>query len=73
MKGIKFYLKNGTVDYYDPLEEDDFAEYEDAFVLDMNYQYEIPKDTVESFEWYDLCEKCGFELYKDGCKTYNCK
>jgi hypothetical protein len=65
--GIKFFMKDGTVDYYDPIEKDDFQESLDAFILDMNYLYEIPREEVESFEWYNICDDCGHELIKGDC------
>lgn len=68
MRGIKFKMKDGTFDYYDPLEEYDFQETNDAYVLDMNYLYEISKQDVEFYEWFDLCEDCGHELFYDGCR-----
>lgn len=68
MKGIKFKMKDGTWDFYDPIEEDDFQEVSNAYILDMNYQYEIPKEEVDYFEWYDLCDDCGHEIYYDGCR-----
>ena len=67
--GIKFFMKDGTVDYYDPLYKDDFQDSSDAFVLDLNYLYEIPKNEVESFEWYELCDDCGYELFEGSCRN----
>ena len=67
MQGIKFKLKDGTWDYYDPIEKDDFQISEDVYVLEMNYLYEIPKEEVEYFEWYDLCDECGYELEDNIC------
>ena len=61
-------MKDGTVDYYDPLYKDDFQDSSDAFVLDLNYLYEIPKNEVESFEWYELCDDCGYELFEGSCR-----
>ena len=67
-RGIKFKMKDGTFDDYDPLEEDDFQESSDAYVLELNYLYEIPKEDVEYFEWYNICEECGFELKEEKCE-----
>lgn len=67
--GIKFKMKDGSTDYYDPLKKDDFQETSDAFVLGMNYLYEIPKSEVESFKWYDICDDCGYELFEEGCRN----
>ena len=68
MRGIRFKMKDGSWDSYDPLEEPDFQETKDCYVLDMNYLYEIPREEVEYFEWFDLCEECGYEVYSDGCR-----
>jgi len=68
MKGIKFKMKDGSWDYYDPLNQSDFSETDTHYVLDMIYLYDIPKSEVEYFEWYDLCEECGHELFDDGCR-----
>jgi hypothetical protein len=67
MRGIKFKMKDGTFDYYDPLEQEDFQETSDAYTLDMNYLYEIPKQDVEYYEWFDLCDDCGYELEYGSC------
>lgn len=61
MKGIKFKMKDGSFDYYDPLEEYDFKESDNFYTLHMAYLYDIPKEEVEYYEWYDVCEKCGYE------------
>ena len=70
-QGIRFILKDGTDDFYDPLTFNDFSETETEYVLDMAYTYKIPKEDVISFEWFDICQKCGYELFSDGCR--NCK
>ena len=67
-RGIKFKMKDGTFDYYDPLEEADFQITQDVYVLDLNYLYEMPKEEVEYFEWYDICEECVFELKEEKCE-----
>ena len=67
MQGIKFKLKDGTWDYYDPLNINDFSETEFEYILDMTYKYEIPKEEVEYFERYDLCDECGYELEDNIC------
>lgn len=69
--GIKFNLKDGTADYYDPLYKEDFSEAEDEYRLNMSYTYEISKEIVESYEWYDICKECGYELEENKC--WNCK
>lgn len=68
MKGIKFKMKDGTFDYYDPLEEDDFQENIYSYILDMIYKYEILKENVESYEWYDICDICGYEIFEKSCR-----
>lgn len=54
MEGIKFLMKDGTWDYYDPVREEDFVETEDKYVINMAYTYEIEKKDVVSWEWYKL-------------------
>lgn len=66
--GIKFILKDGTLDYYDPLNQEDLSETEDHYVLDMAYTYKIPKSSIIRFDWYDICQECGYEIYYDGCR-----
>lgn len=67
--GIKFTLKDQTVDYYDPLKKEDLEETETHYILNMTYTYKIPKNDVIRFDWYDLCDDCGYELYYDGCRN----
>lgn len=69
--GIKFKLKDGTIDYYDPLSYGDLSESDTDYILNMSYTYEISKEDVISFEWFDICVKCGYELYNNECK--NCE
>lgn len=67
--GIKFLLKNGECDYYDPLDHSDLQETETHYILNMTYKYEIPKKDVIKFEWFDICQECGYEIYYDGCRN----
>lgn len=61
-------MKDGSIDYYDPLKQSDFKELENHFELNMVYLYDIPKDEVDNYEWYDLCEDCGYEMQSDVCR-----
>ena len=70
-RGIKFNMKDGTADYYDPLYIRDFSESDTDYILDMTYTYEIDKSEVIDFEWYNICDKCGHEVYSDGCRNCN--
>lgn len=63
MRGIKFKLKNGEVYYHDPVSNTDFSEDDKQYIIKNGiYTYEYPKDNIESYEWYDMCEKCEREL-----------
>jgi len=68
LKGIKFVLKSGQFDYYDPVEYDDgLQETETKYLVDNGfYKYEIMKSDIESYSWYDLCLKCQRGLDEDG-------
>lgn len=68
-RGIKFYMKDGSIDYYDPLKESDLKECENHYELHMTYLYDIPKEEVDRYEWYSICEECGYEVYHDGCRN----
>lgn len=68
MKGIKFKLKEGAWDYYDPLNQDDLSETETHYVLNMTYLYDIPKKDVDFYEWYDVCDDCGYEINDVSCR-----
>ena len=68
MQGIKFKMKDGTWDYYDPLNQSDFSETETDYLLDMTYKYEIAKNEVDFYEWYELCNDCGHEVFEEGCR-----
>ena len=67
--GIKFKMKEGSTDYYDPLNQNDLSETDNHYILNMTYIYDIPKEDVEYFEWYELCEDCGYELLEDSCRN----
>jgi len=65
--GKEFKYKDGTTEYYDPIE--DFVEIDGDYVFYIGkYKWEIPVEEVESIRDYDLCDKCGHELYYDGCR-----
>lgn len=61
-KGIKFKMKDGTFEYYDPIKEDELTENDLYYILDMAYTYEVLKADVKYFEWYNMCPKCNYEL-----------
>ena len=65
--GIKFFMKDGTVDYYDPLRKSDFKDLKNHYELHMNYLYDIFKEEVIRYEWYNICDDCGYELTKGDC------
>jgi hypothetical protein len=67
--GIKFTLKNGTLDYYDTLNHTDLSETETHYILDMAYIYKIPKNDVIRFDWFEVCQECRYEIYYDGCRN----
>jgi hypothetical protein len=68
--GIEFTLTNGKKDWYDPVDLDKgFIEMRDEYIIEVNANtYRIPKEVVRSIRHYDLCPKCGYELYKFGCQ-----
>jgi len=71
--GIKFYLRDGSVEYYDPLIKEDLKETEEYYIFPiLAYEYEVYKDNVVKFEWFGLCPNCGYELYDEGCIKYGC-
>ena len=57
MKGVKFLMRDGSWDYYDPVREEDFKETEFEYILNMSYTYEIDKKDVVRWEWYELKEE----------------
>jgi hypothetical protein len=71
-KGIEFTLTDGTKDSYDPVEiPDGLKETETYYEVFIHCDYKIEKSTVQSIRYYDLCPKCGYELYESGCKNCN--
>ena len=65
-QGIEFIMNNGKVDSYDPINiERDFIEYGEYYILNIVYTYKLKISEVKSYRIYDLCEKCGREVYKD--------
>jgi hypothetical protein len=68
MIGVEFTLRDQTKDYYDPFEYPrDFEETDTHFIIHMHYEYEILKSEVDAVRFYELCDKCKYELYNDGC------
>ena len=74
-KGLEVTFTNGDKDWYDPVEyESGIKEGKDIYTIDNGYCfYLVDKNAVKSLRWYDLCPKCGSELYSDGCHIYGCE
>jgi hypothetical protein len=73
MVGIEFTLIGGAKEWYDPIKpETDFSETDEHYILDLAYLYKIPKDTVESYRFYDLCVICGSEVKENSCTEFDC-
>ncbi len=66
-KGIQFYYKDGTTEWYDPISDYVETETEYTFYV-LGYSYNISKEKVKDYRVYNLCEKCGHEDYEvEGC------
>jgi hypothetical protein len=64
--GIHFFLKDGSNDWYDPIDKNDgIRENKDNYIVDNGcYVYEIEKEKVAKYEFYDICKICGHEIEK---------
>jgi hypothetical protein len=65
MIGIEFTLKDGTKDWYDPVNEDEFDtdQTETEYIIwNGCYTYNIPKIDVVSVKKYQLCAICQYEV-----------
>lgn len=58
-QGIRFYMTDGSVQDYDPL--NNLEESDDKYIVEVFFIYEINKSEVISYEYYPLCEKHGYE------------
>jgi len=69
-KGVEYTLKNGQKICYDPVDIDTglAAAGGDYLITVGATTYAIERDQVETLRFYDLCPKCGYELFKDGCR-----
>jgi ribosomal protein S27AE len=71
--GIGIFYKDGSRDWFDPVDEDvfDAAETEDKYIIDNgHYVYEVEKSKVLEMRKYDLCPECGHEInttHGSGC------
>ena len=74
MIGIEFTLEDGTKDWYDPVDLDSWKETERSYTFTVNAtDYALLKEDVKSIRHYELCPKCGYELYKVGCQRCGVK
>ena len=58
-QGIRFYMIDGSTQDYDPL--NNLEESDDKYIVEVFFNYEINKSEVNSYEYYPLCEKHGYE------------
>lgn len=59
-KGIRFYMKDGSLQDYDPcVEFEELDAFYSFYVIGCHY--EILKENVINYEFYPLCEKHGYE------------
>jgi hypothetical protein len=66
--GIEITYKDNTTEYYDPIEN--FKETEELYTFSvLAYNHEIDKEDVSSIREYECCEKCGHEVFYDGCRN----
>lgn len=69
MIGIEFTYKDKTKESFDPVTDFKFNGDDINFYVG-GYNYNIHIHDIESYREYELCEKCGYEIYEDGC--HNC-
>lgn len=63
--GIAFEYKDGTKDWYDPVDENEFDnnQTETEYHIDNGcYKYVVSKSNVVSMRKYKLCAGCGYEI-----------
>ena len=75
-KGLRFTMKDGTFDWYDPVNIEDLiiTDYWYKFEHTNGYTYKLLKSDVEKLEFYDLCGLCASEICEDGtCSNRGCK
>jgi hypothetical protein len=68
VKGIEFIFKDDTKDRYDPVNIDtEFIITKKSYIINTIHRYEISKDRVKEFSFYDVCEYCGHQLFENLC------
>lgn len=59
--GVRFIMEDGSTECYDPIYG--VTERDDKYVIDhASHTYELDMIDVSKVEYYDTCEKCGYEL-----------
>lgn len=67
MKGIEFKYKDGTNEYYDPINDWNEDDLNYSFWIGR-YEFGILKSDVLELREYPLCDVCGYEVYDEGCR-----
>lgn len=72
-KWVTFLLNWEYVSSYDPVDISKwFSQDDENYIVDnWLHIYEIPKNTVSSYEFYYLCDFCKRQLFDWKC--YNCE
>lgn len=63
--GIAFEYKDGTKDWFDPVDEDEFDKNQTETEYTIHngiYEYKVCKPNVLSVRKYKLCAGCGYEI-----------
>jgi len=73
-QGLRFYMQNGEIDCYDPVDVNDLqiVGYEYNFYVG-GYNYVLRKEDVLRIEFYLVCDECGKEVEQgEKCYSYKC-
>ena len=62
MKGIRITFKDGETEDFDPVSDNDIEQTETQYILHLTYDYTFDLSDIESIDFYELCEQCGYEL-----------
>lgn len=68
MFGIKLEMKDGSVNWIDPVDEDGLIETEDSYsVTNSIWSWTYKKSEVVNMSRYQLCKTCMYDVDTFGC------
>lgn len=72
MFGVQINYKNGEKDWIDPVFNEPVIKEGLLIVENALYSYEYEMENIESWDKYDLCNKCEYDVRSYDCTDDEC-